>query len=61
MENGFFGQGVALPIFLDETRCLGNESRLIDCDSSGEGSHNCFHIEDAGAICKRELVGGQTF
>ena len=46
----FFGRGDG-PIFIDQTGCFGNESRLLDCPHSGAGVHDCFHSEDAGAIC----------
>ena len=38
-------------IWLDEVRCFGNESRLIDCPTDPHGSHNCGHFEDAGIFC----------
>ena len=50
--TAFFGQGEG-PIFLDDTACTGNETRLIDCGSSGIGAHNCLHFEDAGVVCQR--------
>lgn len=53
-ERSFYGSGSG-PIFFDETRCFGNESRLVDCLSSGIAVHNCFHTEDAGVTCQREL------
>ncbi len=38
-------------IWLDDVRCAGTESRLIDCPASSIGQHNCGHIEDAGVRC----------
>ena len=50
----FFGQGTD-PIVLDDVRCTGSESRLIDCPYTA--THNCNHFEDAGVTCQsRELL-----
>jgi deleted-in-malignant-brain-tumors protein 1 len=38
-------------IWLDEVRCTGAETRLIDCPANALGSHNCGHHEDAGVRC----------
>ena len=40
-------------IFLDDLRCSGRESRLIDCPHRGVRVHNCHHSEDAGVHCVR--------
>ena len=32
--------------------CVGNESRLVDCQYTA--IHNCLHSEDAGISCKAE-------
>ena len=52
-----YGPGFDLPIFIDETDCSGDEERLIECDTLGTGNHNCGHLEDAGVICTRKLIG----
>ena len=38
-------------IILDELRCTGRESRLVDCPHNGFLRHNCVHSEDAGVRC----------
>ena len=48
-----FGQGVG-PIYLDNVFCIGNESRLADCQHQGIANHNCHHSEDAGVVCSSE-------
>ena len=46
------GFGVATgPILIDETRCVGNESQLINCRHNGIGTHNCPHSRDIGLRC----------
>ena len=52
-SNAFFGRGIA-PIHLDELRCSGEESSLLDC--SHTRLHNCINAEDAGVLC----IGEQT-
>ena len=49
--RGSLGNGLG-PVLLDDLRCTGSESRLIDCPHNGVGNENClFHLEDAGVIC----------
>ncbi len=50
-----FGQGSG-PIHLDNLRCVGTESRLIDCPHNGVGIEDCSHFEDAGVTCEGERV-----
>ena len=39
------------PIWLDDVKCEGHESRLIDCPHNGLENHNCRLSEDAGVMC----------
>ena len=45
----------AIPIWLDNVDCSGNEDKLIDCRHSGVGKHNCDHGQDAAVICRGNL------
>ena len=38
-------------IWLDDVRCYGTESRLIDCRARDLGWSNCRHSQDAGVNC----------
>ena len=47
-----YGAGsLSQPILLDDVNCNGDETRLLDCDHRGLGSHNCRHTEDASVKC----------
>ena len=37
--------------WLDDVRCNGDESTLIECDHRGIGKHNCGRREMAGVNC----------
>ena len=43
-------------ILMDDLRCTGNESSIMDCDYGVWGSHDCNHNEDVGVEC----VAGKT-
>ena len=53
-HRAHFGVGVG-KIWLDDVRCSGNESLLVNCSHYGWGSHNCGHSEDASVICSSML------
>ncbi|XP_071495979.1 uncharacterized protein, partial [Diadema antillarum] len=59
-SSAYFGQGEGR-IVLDDVQCVGNETNIGDCLHSGLYESNCFHVEDAGVVCQRNvrLVGGK--
>ena len=48
-NSAFFGQGTG-PIVMDDIRCIGNETRLIDCPFD-EHTADCIHLLDVGVKC----------
>ena len=50
LSEALFGEGRG-PILLDEVRCTGTESKLLNCTHNGILSHDCDHTEDASVIC----------
>lgn len=53
MRRAHFGEGDGR-IVLDDVRCVGNESRLLNCRAEETGIHNCAPSEDAGVFCPCE-------
>ena len=45
-----FGQG-SEPTLLDNLRCTGLESKLVDCAHNGFEVESCDHSKDAGVSC----------
>lgn len=55
-SRAYFGEGSG-PINLDDVRCIGTESSLLNCTFTSD--HNCGHYEDAGVVCRyRECQEG---
>ena len=48
-----YGAGTG-PIFLDDLACTGQEDSLFNC--THDPTHNCNHIEDAGAVCSKPSI-----
>ena len=48
------------PIWLDNVRCSGTESRLTSCSRNSYGSHNCVHSEDVAIDCSATTTGNFT-
>uniref|UniRef100_UPI00398F868B scavenger receptor cysteine-rich domain-containing group B protein-like n=1 Tax=Pristiophorus japonicus TaxID=55135 RepID=UPI00398F868B len=48
--EAYFGPGAGI-IHLDNLKCKGNESLLVQCSHIGRDVHNCDHREDASVMC----------
>ncbi|XP_052695703.1 uncharacterized protein LOC128174109 [Crassostrea angulata] len=49
-----YGEGTG-PIYFDDLGCTGSEPNLFSCPHNLLGDHNCYHDEDAGVQCGKEL------
>jgi hypothetical protein len=49
-RDAFFGVGSG-PILLDDVRCTGSESTLLNCQHRTIGEHDCARTEAAGVSC----------
>ena len=47
-------------IWLDDVRCSGSESSIVNCQHRGWGVENCGHSEDASVICSGKLCTKQS-
>ena len=56
LKQAFFGSSPSRPIYLDNVRCNGSESSLLNCTSNEVGMNNCDHSEDAGVRCNGMLL-----
>ncbi|XP_075461357.1 uncharacterized protein LOC142497447 isoform X2 [Ascaphus truei] len=52
--NARFGEGSG-PIWLDDVKCTGRELLLSECILNQWGISNCYHREDASAVCSEHL------
>lgn len=60
LEGSHFGRGTG-DILLDEIRCTGYETSLLDCPSNAIYQHDCDHSEDAGVVCAIESFGSDGY
>jgi hypothetical protein len=51
LRLAYYGGNSAIPILMDDTECVGNETTIQDCKYTGADLHNCGHSEDAALSC----------
>ena len=52
----FLGINTTLPILLDNVKCTGSETDILECPHNEIGVHDCSHTEDAGVVCSNEFA-----
>jgi hypothetical protein len=50
VKDSIFGAGNGT-IWMDDVKCIGNETDIITCPHYGPRDQNCGHDEDVGVIC----------
>lgn len=53
-SRAYFGAGSG-PILLDDVRCTGSETALINC-TYDRFTYDCGHYEDAGVRCQGQIL-----
>jgi serine/threonine protein kinase len=54
VQTPLFGSGMG-PIHLDDVRCQGNETSLLDCSHREMRRHNCYRSNEVAVVCRTEL------
>lgn len=49
-NRAYFGAGNGI-IWLDDVKCKGSETSLLDCEHKAIGQNNCEHKEDVSVLC----------
>jgi hypothetical protein len=58
--SSIWGSSPSQDYVLDDVKCFGSESKLLDCHSSSVLSHNCHHTEEAGVTCHGKTGQNKT-
>ncbi len=56
-SRGAYSQRGSGQIWMDDLACTGNETSIDQCNFPGWGIHNCYHYEDAIAVCDSKWEG----
>lgn len=55
LQPGTYGGGMG-PIWMDDVRCTGTETSIMNCTRKPWGVNDCQHIEDVAVSCSREFL-----
>ena len=60
LSGSSFGAGPG-PILLDDLKCTGRETSILQCRNKGWYTNNCDHTEDVGVVCNSSKYGRLDF